>query len=181
MSDAQTTFRLRPRYSVLAYSAIIMGLVLVAYAIGSGGAQALSVSLGITGVTLGLLYLASPIWRLRIVVTDDGMEVQGKKALRFRLSWDDIEQLIVAPDDQTCFVHGGTSDRSLLVPGPRANARYDIENKERLYQLLRERVPSDRQLEVEALGKWLKAERRRRTNAMLPPEEPTEDGVERES
>jgi anthranilate/para-aminobenzoate synthase component II len=52
--------------------------------------------------------------------------------------------VVVDAEHLTCYVDGGTPDKSLLVPGPGAPASYDIKNKADLIAEILERVPSER-------------------------------------
>lgn len=155
MSSPPTrTFRFRPRYRPLAYAAVGVGVVLLiaALAFGLTGASLyFAVATGIIGPALGAFYMASPAWRLRVVVDDEGFEVGSDSKRRFRLLWTDVRRVIASPDTKTCFVDGGDPSTSLMVPGPGADAPYDIENKHELYALVVSRVGSDRLEEVELL------------------------------
>lgn len=136
-----------------------MGFLLIGYAVVTRESTALAAAMGLLGVTLGLLYLASPVWRLEVVVYRDRLQVESPRGVRFSLPWEQVDELIASPATRTCFVRGDTPERSLLVPGPGAGASYDIAGKERLFALLCERVPSERIREVESLKAWKKAQR----------------------
>jgi hypothetical protein len=70
---------------------------------------------------------------------------------RFRLRWDEVKGVIASPSTQTCFVDGGTAERSLLVPGDGAPAPYAIEDATALYRAIVARVPPERVREVDLL------------------------------
>jgi hypothetical protein len=89
------------------------------------------------GVALGAAYLASPTWRLVVVVDDDGLEV----VRRFRIAWKDVVRVVASPSTKTCFVDGGAPEKSLLVPGVGAPAPYAIENREALYDFIVAHAP----------------------------------------
>jgi hypothetical protein len=137
-------YRFRPRFRGLAIGAIGLGGVLAAttFVIGIGGLVA-----GAVGAALGGLYLASPAWKITVRVDDDAIEVVG----RFRLPWADVKEVVASPTTHTCFVDGGTPDRSLLVPGDGAPAPYDIEDKVALYEAILAHVAGDRVRTVEVL------------------------------
>lgn len=196
MSESPASYRFRPRYRSLAWLAMATGSVLIGYALFTGESRALALIMGAMGIALGLIYQASPVWKLRIVPfaagTGDaqegedhgeggggGLRVLAGDVERFALRFDEIEALIVVSEHKTCFVHTGTSGRSILLPGPGANASYDIEGKEALYDLLVANVPEDRVREVENLGKWLR-QKRRQGGSALEPEDPS-DGTSTET
>lgn len=160
MSTSPRTFRFRPRFAAVAWLAIVTGVGLMAYGLVAGASAPLAIVMGLIGVVLGAKYLLSPVWKMRIAMTEDGLRVGTDTEERFSLRWDEIESLIVTPASKTCFVYAGDNQRNILIPGPGANASYDIDNKEQLYEFLRERVDSARIREVEHLGKWLKQRRR---------------------
>ena len=122
------SFRFRPRYRGVAWTAI-----------GTGGAIAAAATMWVplVGVALGALYLASPTWRLEVTVDDDGLEVKR----RFRIAWKDVVRVVASPSTKTCFVDGGVPAKSLLVPGVGAPAPYSIENREALYDFIVAHAP----------------------------------------
>lgn len=138
----------------MAYTAIGVGALLLVAAplFGlSGSSLYFALAAGITGPALGALYMASPAWKLRVVVDDDALEVGSATRRRFRLAWTDVRRVIASPSTKTCFVDGGDPATSFMVPGPGADAAYDIENKHELYELVVSRVGPDRIEEVELL------------------------------
>jgi hypothetical protein len=143
-----TEYRFRPRFVILAWSAIgvggfAMGMAWVMQLAG----QSLWVTLGFgaAGVVLGSLYLASPAWRYRALVDDDGLEViDGRGDRRFRIEWSEVDRCIASPSTKTCYVSGGSAERSLIVPGQGAVAPYDIDHKRALYDEIVKRVPPER-------------------------------------
>lgn len=139
---AAASFRFRPRFRNLALSAIAMGATLAAGgAVMPGAAASYAMIGGGAGVVLGLLYLLSPAWRLTVMIDEEGLAVVRGKSLRFRLPWAEVVRVIASASTKTCFVDGGTPERSLLVPGPGAPAAYDIEDKVALYEVIIECVP----------------------------------------
>jgi hypothetical protein len=141
--------RFRPRYRGLAWIALGAG-----GALGVTGVIASVLVATVTGglgVALGGLYLASPAWRLAVVVDDDGLEVTSAGDRRFRLAWADVVRVVASPSTQTCFVDGGAPERSLLVPGVGAPAPYDLEDRAGLYAAILARVPADKVTEVETI------------------------------
>lgn len=159
-SDTQplAQFRFRPRYRMLAWGAVLMGALLLGYAVYSGQARALATAMGLAGITLGLVYMASPVWRYRVVIYKDRLEVESAKATRFSVPFAEVQAFIASPSTNTGFVNGGSPERSLLVPGPGASASYDIEDKPRLFALLREHIAVERTQVVESLTAWRKAQ-----------------------
>jgi hypothetical protein len=144
------SFRFRPRYRALALGTA--GLGALAAAAGLAGQGWFTGLAGALGLALGVAYLASPAWRLTVVVDDDGLEVVAGERPRFRLRWDEVVELVDAPASRTCFVDGGAPERSLLVPGDGAPAPYDLEHRDALYAELVARVPAARRRQVESLG-----------------------------
>lgn len=141
-----TSFRFRPRFRGLALGAVALGAALVAVGLmgATGAAAAYALGGGAAGLVLGLLYLASPAWRLTVIVDDDALEVMRGNARRFRLPWPEVKRVVASAETRTCFVDGGGPERSLLVPGPGASAPYDIQDKAALYQAIVERAPGER-------------------------------------
>jgi len=150
------TYRLRPRYKLMAWTSIGIGTPLAAVGVVAGGVL-LPIAAGVMGIAAGAAYLASPMWRLEVVVDDDGLEVRTPRARKFRLAWSDIVKVIASPTTHTCFVDGGAPARSLLVPGVGAPAPYDIADKAKLYDAILARVPKDRVETVERLELYGKA------------------------
>ena len=143
------SFRFRPRYKSLAAGAIGIGAILVGAALfTSSGTRLLAVGGGSMGIALGLMYLLSPAWRLVVHVDDDALEVTSRGDRRFRLLWADVAEVVASPSTKTCFVNGGTPDRSLLVPGSGAPAPYAIEGRAELYDAITAHVAKERIREV---------------------------------
>ncbi len=138
------TFRFRPRYRGLAFTAMGVGGTLTAVALVALGAALLPLATGIAGVVLGGGYLASPAWKLEVIVDDEGLEVRSAKARRFKLAWGEVVRVVASPTTHTCFVDGGTPEKSLIVPGDGAPAPYDIDDKPGLYAAILERVAADK-------------------------------------
>lgn len=147
-------FRFRPRYRGVAYVAMALGALLLVcpllFELG-GASYWFALGSGIAGVLLGSLYLLSPTWRIEVVAGDQGLEVLSRGDRKFLLPWDQVERVIASPSTRTCFVDGGDPARSLLVPGDDAPAPYAIEDKDRLYAMIVERVAADRVTEVSTL------------------------------
>ena len=134
MAPEDARFRFRPRLRALALGVIALGAAVVGYGALHGN----------VGLALGAAYLASPTWRLTVVIDADGLEVVGGQRRRFRLAWGDVVRVTASPTTTTCFVDGGAPERSLLVPGDGAPAPYDLEGKAALYAAIIARVPADR-------------------------------------
>ena len=137
----------------MAVTAVGVGGTLGAVSIAALGAALLPLATGAAGVALGAAYLLSPTWKLEVIVDDDALEVRSAKATRFRLPWSEVVRVVASPSTTTCFVDGGTADRSLLVPGDGAPAPYDIEGKPALYAAILGRVPAEKVTTVETLEK----------------------------
>jgi hypothetical protein len=150
------THRLRPRYKLLAWTSIGIGTPLTAVGIVAGGVL-LPIAAGFMGIAAGAAYLASPMWRLEVVVDDNGLEVRSPKRTRFRVAWADIVKVVASPTTHTCFVDGGAPDKSLLVPGVGAPAPYDIADKATLYDAILARVAASKVETVERLELYAKA------------------------
>jgi len=117
----------------------------------AAGFVVLPVVTGLVGVGLGAVYLASPVWRLSVTTDERGMSVGSDAQQRFSLAWDEVVRVIASPSTTTCFVDGGTPEKSLLVPGPGAIAPYDIDDKKALYDEILAHVAGDKVTIVEAL------------------------------
>lgn len=146
-------FRFRPRYRAVALTAIGIGGTLGTIALAALGAALLPLATGAAGVALGAAYLMSPAWRLEVVADDGGLEVRSATKQRFRIAWTDVVKVVASPTTHTCFVNGGTPERSLLVPGDGAPAPYDIVDKRTLYDTILARVAPDKIETVESLDK----------------------------
>jgi hypothetical protein len=140
---APKSFSFRPRFRGLAWSAVGVGGAMAAVA-ASLGAVAMPLATGVLGVALGAYYLRSPTWKIAVTVDDDGFTVGSPTRQRFRLAWADVVRVIASTATSTCFVDGGSPDRSLLVPGDGAPAPYDIANRKALVGLILARVPADK-------------------------------------
>jgi len=53
-------------------------------------------------------------------------------------------RVVSSPSTQTCFVDGGSPERSLLVPGDGAPAPYDIADRTALVEAILAHVPADK-------------------------------------
>lgn len=144
--------RFRPRLGGVAIGAIALGAALAGLSFTLDGAACLLALIGgVTGMALGVLYLASPTWRLAVSVDDDGLEVLAGRRSKFRLPWREIVEVVASRSTHTCFVNGGKPERSLLVPGDGAPAAYDLEDKAALFDAIVAHVTADRIREVELL------------------------------
>lgn len=144
-------FRFLPRYRGIALTAMGTGGALAGLSLAVGGA-ALPLVTGGIGILLGTSYLLSPSWRLEVVVDDAALEVRSRSRSRFRLLWGDVVAVMSSPSTDTCFVDGGSPERSLLVPGQGAPAPYDLENKHALCEAIVARVRPERVTTVESLA-----------------------------
>jgi hypothetical protein len=135
----------------MAWTALGVGGALGVTALAALGAALLPLVTGGAGVALGAAYLLSPAWRLEVVVDDDGLEVRTARARRFRLAWSDIVRVVASPSTHTCFIDGGSPERSLLVPGVGAPAPYDVEDKAALCELVLAHVDPSKVETVETL------------------------------
>jgi hypothetical protein len=137
-------YRFRPRFRGFAWSAGLLGAGLLAAALGfglSGASLVFALLAGAAGITLSGLYALSPAWRIVVAVDEDALEVLASGQRRFRLRWDEIERVVASPSTKTCFVDGGSPARSLLLPGPGAQAPYTIEDRGALYDTILARAP----------------------------------------
>lgn len=148
---ADRRFRFKPRFRGLALGAVGLGGTLGAVSIAALGAALVPLATGAAGVVLGAAYLLSPAWKLEVIVDDEALEVRSARASKFRLPWTDVVRVVASRTSPTCFVDGGTPEKSLLVPGEGAPAPYDIEDKAALCAAIREHVPADRVHEVDSL------------------------------
>lgn len=149
---SERSFAFRPRYRGLAWSSIGVGGSIAAVA-AALGFVALPLATGALGIALGAAYLASPTWRIRVTIDDDGLTVASPKRQRFRLAWHDVVRVVASPSTSTCFVDGGTPEHSLLVPGDGAPAPYDIADRKALVEAILAHVPADKVKTVASLDK----------------------------
>lgn len=144
------SFAFRPRYRALAWGSIGLGGSMTTVATVLGFATVPLVT-GALGIALGAAYLASPAWRLRVTISDDGLAVGSPARERFRLAWSDVVRVVASPSTSTCYVDGGAAERSLLVPGLGAPAPYDIVDRKALVEAILAHVPADKVQLVETL------------------------------
>lgn len=147
MSAKTTPYRFRPRFLGVAFLSLSMGVVLIVAAVTitpDTMSTGFSFVTGTGGLFLGFAYLKSPVWKLAVEILDDALVVWTGTEERMRLPWDEVKEVIVDPEQTTCFVDGGTPAKSLLVPGPGAQASYDIRNKAELITEILAHVPADR-------------------------------------
>jgi len=149
---ASKQFSFRPRYRGVALTSIGVGGALGAIALVSLGAALLPLATGAIGVVLGTGYLLSPSWKLAVVIDDDALEVRSPTKSRFRLPWSEVVKVVASPTTHTCFVDGGTPERSLLVPGDGAPAPYDLDDKPALFAAILAHVSPDKVETVETLN-----------------------------
>lgn len=142
--SAQRVFRFRPRYRGLAMTALGVGGTLGVVSVAVLGVALLPLATGVAGVGLGAAYLLSPSWKLEVVVDDAALEVRSPKGTKFKLPWNEVVRVVASAADKTCFVDGGTPERSLIVPGDGWPAPYDIENRTELYAAIVAHVPADK-------------------------------------
>jgi hypothetical protein len=135
----------------MALSAIGVGGTLGIVSAVALGAAMVPLATGAIGVVLGAGYLLSPSWKLEVVVDDEALTVRTAKVTKFRVAWGDIKRVVASPTTNTCFVDGGSPDKSLLVPGDGAPAPYDIENKPELFAAILAAVSADKVQTVETL------------------------------
>ncbi|HEY1558258.1 MAG TPA: PH domain-containing protein [Kofleriaceae bacterium] len=150
---AARAFAFRPRYRGLAMAAIGVGGTVDVVALAVLGAALLPLATGAIGIALGVAYLASPTWKLEVVVDDDGLEVRSPKRRRFRVAWNDVVAVVASPSTHTCFVDGGSPDKSLVVPGDGAPAPYDLADKPALFDAILAHVDPAKVTTVETLEK----------------------------
>jgi hypothetical protein len=148
---AERRFHFKPRFRGLALGALGLGGTLGAVSIAALGAALVPLATGAAGVVLGAAYLLSPTWKLEVVVDDEALEVRSARASKFRLPWADVVRVVASNTSPTCFVDGGTPEKSLLVPGVGAPAPYDIEDKAELCAAILDHVPADRVHKVDSL------------------------------
>jgi hypothetical protein len=145
------SFRFRPRFRGLAWSAVGVGGTLGAVTAVTLGGALLPLTTGALGVVLGAAYLMSPAWKLEVIVDDEALEVRSPRGTRFRLAWGDVLKVVASPSTNTCFVDGGAPEKSLLVPGEGAPAPYDIADKPALFGAILAHVAPEKVQEVARL------------------------------
>ncbi len=148
------THPFEPRFRALAGVTIAIGLAIAGGALAGvlGDTMTLpALGVGLLGLALGVVYLVSPTWKLAVVTSDEGLRVELGHTPKFELLWSDVQAVVASPTTQTCFVDGGTSERSLLVPGDGAPASYRLAGRPELYQRIVSSVSSDRITYVDTL------------------------------
>jgi hypothetical protein len=148
----ERSFAFRPRYRALAWSSIGVGGGVAAVA-AALGLVTLPLVTGALGVALGAAYLRSPTWRIAVTVDDTGLRVGSPSKLRFQLPWTEVVRVVASPSTSSCFVDGGSPERSLLVPGDGAPAPYDIADRPALVEAILAHVPADKVQTVASLDK----------------------------
>lgn len=146
MSAKSTPYRFRPRFLGVAFLSLSMGVVLVVAAATitpDTMSTVFSFAMGVAGLFLAFAYLKSPVWKLAVELQTDDLIVWTGVEERMRLPWAEVKEVVVDSEHLTCFVDGGTPEKSLLVPGPGAPASYDIKNKAELIAAILERVPAE--------------------------------------
>lgn len=143
------TFRFKPRYRGVAWTSVGVGGALGIVS-ATAGFLAVPLVTGGLGIAAGVAYLASPTWRLAVTVDDDALAVGTKTKQRFRLPWSEVVKVIAA--GASCFVDGGSPERSLLVPGDGAPAPYDLEDKAALVAWILAHVSDDKIERVASLA-----------------------------
>ena len=146
----ERSFAFRPRYRALAWSSIGVGGAVAAVA-AALGPVAVPLVTGALGVALGAAYLRSPTWRIAVTVDDGGLRVGSPSKLRFQLAWAEVIRVVASPATSSCFVDGGSPERSLLVPGDGAPAPYDIADRAALVEAILAHVPADKVQTVASL------------------------------
>jgi len=135
--------KFRPRYRGVAMVSMGTGGALATVA-GALGFLMLPLATGAVGVVLGAGYLLSPAWRMTVTADETGLTVGAPGKPRFALAWGDIVKVVASPTTKTCFVDGGSPEKSLLVPGDGAPAPYDLEDKATLFDAILAGVAKDR-------------------------------------
>lgn len=146
------SFAFRPRYRFLAWGSMGVGGAIAAVA-ALLGPVTVPLATGALGVVLGAAYLASPTWRIAVTVDDTGLRVGSPKRLRFQLAWTEVVRVVASPATRSCFVDGGSPERSLLVPGDGAPAPYDIADRGALVDAILAHVAADKVTTVASLDK----------------------------
>jgi hypothetical protein len=123
------------------------------------GAAGGAIAVGAIGMALGLLYLGSPTWRIRVITDDEALEVRAGSVTKFRLAWADVVRVVASTKTATAFVDGGAPQRSLLVPGDGAPAPYAIEDAAALIATILAHVTPDRIERVESLDRAKKSDK----------------------
>jgi len=146
MSAKSTPYRFRPRFVGVAFVSLSLGVTLVAAALTVAPdrlSSTFSLISGIAGLCLGYLYLRSPVWKLAVDIQETDLVIWSGTAERLRLPWSQVSRVVVDPDHELCFVDGGSPEKSLLVPGPGAQASYVIAKRRQLINAILSHVPSE--------------------------------------
>jgi hypothetical protein len=153
VSAKTTPYRFRPRFLGVAFLSLSVGVVLVvsgATITPDAMSTIFSYVTGTAGLFLGFAYLKSPVWKLAVEIEDEALVVWTGVEERLRLPWDQVKEVKVDAEHMTCYVDGGAPKQSLLIPGPGAQASYDILKKAELIAEILENVPADRVKESES-------------------------------
>ncbi len=138
-----------PRFKFVAYAALVLGAVALTGAIIAGGVSGWVI--GLLCISSGAAYLLSPAWKIVIETNENGITVFQKQKTRFSLPWSSVERFLVMPDEKAAFVDGGSPEKSVLIPGPGAQAGYQIVEKAALIREISKRIPAHRIKAVENL------------------------------
>jgi hypothetical protein len=151
-------FRFRPRHRGIAAVTIgVGGALTTSGLVWIGLSASFPLIAGIAGVGLGAAYLASPTWRLAVVVDDRGLAVTQGAREKFALAWSEVVRVVASPTTKTCFIYGGDPGKSLLVPGDGAPAPYAIEHRAELYDLIIAHVDTAKIAEVATIEQAMRA------------------------
>jgi hypothetical protein len=147
VSAKSTPYRFRPRFLGVAFLSLSIGVVLVvagATITPDTMSTIFAYVTGTAGLFLGFAYLKSPVWKLAVDIEEESLVVWTGVEERLRLPWDEVKNVIVDAAHMTCYVDGGAPAKSLLIPGPGAQASYDILKKEELIAAILAHVPEDK-------------------------------------
>jgi len=123
---------------------MLVGLASVSLGVAGVLPFAIGVVAGVLGIALGAAYFASPTWKLEIECDPNGLRVVRGEKTRLSLPWNDVVEVVASPSTTTCFVDGGSAERSLLVPGDGAPASYRLGNRSDLYRQIMAAVSDER-------------------------------------
>ena len=147
--------RFRPRYRAIPWVVMAVGVAMLAFVLlghATGTSRTFGIVAGAVGPLIALAYLRSGVWKIEVVVDDEGLTVRKGTQVRFQLPWAEVKEVVYSEHYPTLFIDGGVPERSLLVPGPGVPAQYRIERNEELCAFVRAHVAKDRQRAVDMPG-----------------------------
>lgn len=142
---------LRPRYGSLAAAAGGLGVILIVlgFSFASGAGRTFALVGGAMGLLLAALWWRSPVRKLAVRTSPEGIAVVRGGETKMALGWDEVERLLIS--EGSCYLWAGSEERSLLVAGPGVPAPYEVADRAALIETIEASVDPERLERVEDL------------------------------